>query len=144
MTLRLTEILLLFGNIRYIYTPLCKPGQERRRPCASAIHLQPGCGVGETDRLTACECSLVDLISSCFSLAYFTYWYNYEIWYLFHSLTKRKSWVSPQNFKIAAVFSRWPPVKVLAKGVFAFGNHLITFFCLTYLNLNPFWPHFYH
>ncbi len=30
----------------YIYTqhPLCKPGRERRRPCACAIHLQPGRG----------------------------------------------------------------------------------------------------
>ncbi len=28
----------------YIYTPLCKPGRERRWPCACAIHLQPGRG----------------------------------------------------------------------------------------------------
>ena len=70
-TLQLIETRLLFGNIRYIYTPLCKPGREQRLPCTSAIHLQPGRGVvcvssllwlqagtaaQATERLTACEC----------------------------------------------------------------------------------------
>ena len=58
-TLQLIETWLLFGNIRYIYTPLCTPGQEQQRPCTSTIHLQPGLGVVRVSSLLWLQAALL-------------------------------------------------------------------------------------
>ena len=71
-TLQLIETRLLFGNIRYIYTLLCKPGRERQRPCASTIHLQPGRGV-------VCVSSLLWLQAGTAARGY---WQTDRLWVL--------------------------------------------------------------